>query len=118
MTNFFNSSGQPKSRHVVVLYNKSTGEIRHIHEEIFLPGSKIWNKKQIEEAALNKIRTHEAPIKQKKSSKTSELAPLHVSHSDLKPHTIYRVDLKKKSLVELTEKEANRTKRKTRRKTK
>jgi hypothetical protein len=108
MTDFFHSYGQPESRHVVVLYDKSTGEVRHIHEEIFLPGSKVLSKDQIEAAAFKRLR----------SSDTSRLAALHVSHSDLKPYINYRVDLKKKSLVEVNRKETNRKKRKSRRKTK
>jgi hypothetical protein len=102
MRNFFHGYGQAESRHMVVLYDKSTGEIQHIHEEIFLQGSKMLNKDQIEEAAFKQVRT----------GGRSELAPLHVSHSNLKRNVNYRVDVKKISLVESTEKQVNRKKRK------
>src|SRR5829696_1671307 len=110
MTNF---SSEPESKHVVVLYDKRTGEIRHIHEEIFLEGSNMLNKQQIEDAAFKQVQTLTNRFKEEgmvevQSIQRPKLAPLHVSHTALKPYANYRVDLKKKSLVEVREKQDNR----------
>ena len=121
MTNFLS---KPESRHVVVLYDKRTGEIRHIHEEISLAGSKVSNRRQIEDAAFKQVQILTNQIKEQqmrevhsmRSMRASELAPLHVSDIELKPYANYRVDLKRKRIIEVNKKVTNRTKEKTRRK--
>jgi hypothetical protein len=113
MNDFFHSSGKPLSRHVVVLYDKGTGEIRHVHEEIILSGAKVH---LTEAAAFKQIRRQEEFVLGSKvlSTEKSRLAALHLSHLDLRPEIDYRVDLKRKRIVEVSEKVTK--KRKTRRK--
>lgn len=61
-------------------------------KEMFVPGSKIPNMEK------------------------SRLAALHLSHLDLRSENDYRVDLKKKRIIEVNKKVSNKTKGKTRRK--
>ena len=83
---------------VVILYEKNSGDIRHIHYDAAVQGTRDTrtspSKDLIEEQALK--------IAKQKGLDTSELAALHVAYEDLK-HTFgtyYRVDVKTRTLVE------------------
>jgi len=87
---------KPEFIYTFVLYENNTGNIRHIHKEIFFPGAKTSKKEAIEESAL-RVGKH-------LGLDTSELHALDASHHEFKPRIRYRVDVSKLSIVEVPEK--------------
>lgn len=79
---------------VIVLYERSTGLIRHTHYVSFIKGGKKSpTKEENEERAFE--------LAGQRGVRTSELVALHVSGTDLKPNVEFRVDINTKTLVPL-----------------
>jgi hypothetical protein len=87
---------------VVILYDKNSGQIQHIHTDAVVPGAKETTKALSEDEILE--------IAKQKGCDISQLEALHVSHTDLKPELFcrsrasigfgFRVDVKTKALAE------------------
>jgi hypothetical protein len=76
-----------------VLYEPETGQIRHMHLTLVLKGGHDPSEAETEAMA------HAALERRGKAH--AHLKALHVSHVSVKPYSHYRVDVGKKSLIEI-----------------
>ena len=93
----FVSTGKAQVRSVkcCVLYEPSTGQIRHVHHVVTLVGADETPEKAIEERILK--------LAKETGTDSRELHLLHVHASELEPSRDYKVDTKKRRLVALKE---------------
>jgi len=80
---------QPVSEYACVVYDPKTGEIRHVHLVVNLPGAEAPSREQMTENALRHAVRDDS----------SEMAVLHVVPSQLERGKLYRVDHANQSLV-------------------
>lgn len=81
---------------VVVLYNKDSGEIKHIHREVTFLGGRHPDQEEQERRATDaasRVGLHDI----------TKLALLHVDTQRLKPDVRYKVDVDRQQLVEAPE---------------
>jgi hypothetical protein len=77
---------------VCVVYDASSGEVRHLQRSVALSGAQVPPDREIEARALEIAeRLSEA--------KGVQLKALHVDASSLRPHARHRVDLKTLTVV-------------------
>lgn len=77
--------------HTVLLYDPTTGHILHTHHQMTLQGQAPPDQRELEKDAVEHASRHHA--------NAAQLGTLHVE--DLKPYTFYKVDVHKRSLIEL-----------------
>ena len=84
------------AKHVVelacVVYDSTSGEVRHVHQVAVLPGAEAPTTKEIEKRAV-------ALAKKFGRHGSLRLKVLHVAPESLKPQTRRRVDLKSLKLI-------------------
>jgi hypothetical protein len=78
---------------IVVLYETSTGRIVHLHNAVTVNGGKHPDQKTVERDALEQLSLAQPGLKEK-------VDLLQVDPSSLKPRTLYKVDTKKRVLIE------------------
>ena len=78
---------------VVVIFNPRTGAIIHRHDVITEKGGKHPDEKTRERDALHQLRQAQPECK-------AETALLHVNPKTIRPGILYKVDTKKRVLVE------------------
>jgi hypothetical protein len=88
-TNTIGGTQKPESHYACVVYDRSTGQIHHIHQVINLPGARAPSKEEMEQRAL-----HHTP----KGAPTG-LAVLVLSSTHVERGKSYRVDHGKQALV-------------------
>jgi hypothetical protein len=81
-----------QSMHACVVYETSSGRIRHIHRVMTLQGGREPGREKIAEDALRALRSMPNPTDE-------DLDVLHVHHDALEPNKRYRVDLRTNALV-------------------
>jgi len=77
--------------HTVLLYEPTTGAILHTHLQMTLQGENPPSRHDLEKDAVISASRHHA--------NATQLGILHTEN--LKPRTLYRVDVQKRSLIEL-----------------
>jgi len=77
--------------HSVVFYDPDSGHIAHTHDQMTLQGSAAPDKKVLEKEALELVSRHHP--------NATKLGILHVE--SLNPECLYRVDVQKRTLVEM-----------------
>jgi len=78
---------------VVVIYDAKTGDILHRHDVVTAKGGKHPDESTREKDALEHFSRAQPGRK-------SETAVLHADPRTLKPRTLYKVDIKKRALME------------------
>jgi maleate cis-trans isomerase len=79
-------------QHACVVYDATTGEVRHIHQVAVLPGAKGPAKGEVEARAM-------ALAKRFTKHDPSRFKLLHVTPENLKPGMKHKVDLKSLTLI-------------------
>jgi hypothetical protein len=85
---------------VVILYEKNSGNVRHIHTEAAVPGAVNAAKQTLQPLEpLSESKIFE--IAKQNGHDTSQLEALYISPTDFKPSIdfVYHVDVKTKTLV-------------------
>jgi hypothetical protein len=90
---FYAGITKPKLVHTVVLYHKETGEIRHIHNEVFYDGALELDKHTMEKKAF------EFP-EERINRQSDQTKVLHLRNYEFKRGAKYIVDVSTTSLVE------------------
>jgi hypothetical protein len=85
-----------------VVYDKKTGGILHIHQLISMPGAKPRSMEALHARALELAG-------KMTGKKMTELAALSVQHEQLKPDRLYRVDTKRRVIIEAPAAKEGRT---------
>jgi hypothetical protein len=81
----------------VVIYDRRSGKVIHIHEEIVLEGGRKNSQAEVTEIALKLARTFA-------QKKVGEISSLVLQSKNIPGGSPLRMDLKKKSLIAITEK--------------
>jgi len=79
----------------VVVYDRKTGAVRHVHEEVTLPGGKAPTRKEIVANALDHAEAHAPGARLDRSG----VATLVVDGEELRKAGRFHVDPKAKKLV-------------------
>ena len=79
---------------VVVLYEAETGQIVHTHRVVTFEDGEIPERSKLERQALEQLR-----LAQPRVTKRPEF--LHVAPNSMKADTLYKVDRRRKVLVEI-----------------
>jgi hypothetical protein len=78
----------------VVVYDHKSGEIIHVHHFAAVPGAKLPTKKQLHEQALK------MPVASHNQRERSIMRVLEIDREEMKPKISYKVNVKKKCLME------------------
>ena len=90
-------------RSTVVIYDERTGQIVHRHEVVTMRGGSHPDERTIEADAREELERSRGESSGRLSGRpeaSQRLAALHVDPARVKPDATYRVDVRKRTLVE------------------
>ncbi|MBI3050167.1 MAG: hypothetical protein HYY76_17860 [Acidobacteria bacterium] len=87
---------------IVVVYDAQTGRITHMHYCVTEKGGKHPRREALERDAMEQFSQAQPRV-------TRKMALLHVNPKGMKPDTLYKVDTRKRVLVEIRQRKTART---------